>query len=143
MIPELDAQAERLTPKASVTDDPATQRPMTIQRPVVNVTLLPPGITVAASVGDTLLDAALDNNIDLPHECGGNCTCTTCHVHVISGGDNLSRMEEPERFRIQFAGARSRESRLACQALLTGGPVTVRIPDGITFQSIDRDILLT
>lgn len=71
-----------------------------------------------AFTGDTLLDAALDNGIDLPHECGGNCTCTTCHVLVEQGAQCLSQIEPPEDERLQDTPLRTPHSRLACQALL-------------------------
>lgn len=89
------------------------------------VTFLPDALTVVGNVGDTVLDAALDHGVDLPHECGGNCACTTCHVRVESGAENLSIPEPVEDERLSTADNRCRSSRLACQALLTGGPVTV------------------
>src|ERR1043165_3100620 len=92
-----------------------------------DITFHPAGQTITADVGSTLLDAALDNDIDLPHECGGNCSCTTCHVTILSGGNHLSPIEEPEAYRLQFAEDRTPESRLACQALLQGGPIIVEI----------------
>ena len=78
-----------------------------------------------AHTGDTLLDAALEHGIYIEHECGGNCTCTTCHVHIVSGGVNISPIEEPESYRLQFAEGLSSDSRLACQAILIGGAVIV------------------
>ena len=75
-----------------------------------------------------MLDAAIEHGIRIEHECGGNCACTTCHVHIVSGAKNLSPVEEPESYRLQFAEDLSSESRLACQALLTGGDVIVSIP---------------
>lgn len=93
----------------------------------VQVTFLPDNSTVTAHTGDTLLDAALDNGIDLPHACGGNCTCTTCHVVLEEGAEHLSPMQEPENERLDTAKARTPASRLACQTLLRGGPVVVTI----------------
>lgn len=93
----------------------------------VSVTFLPSGVTIQASAGDTLLDAALDNGVDLPHECGGNCSCTTCHVVVEAGMDRLSAVEYPEDERLDTAERREACSRLGCQALLLGGHVQVRI----------------
>ncbi len=78
-----------------------------------------------ARAGDTVLDAAIDNGIDLPHDCGGNCACTTCHIRVTCGAENLSAMETVEDDRLSTADNRTRQSRLACQALLAGGPVRV------------------
>ena len=90
-----------------------------------SVTFLPSNVTVEAAPGATLLDAALDYGIWLEHECGGNCSCTTCLIRVIQGAEHLSPVEEPEEYRLSTSENRSRESRLACQALLLGGPVSV------------------
>ena len=95
----------------------------------VQVTFLPVGLTVAASSGDTILDAALKNGIPLEHDCGGNCACTTCHVLVQAGAENLSTMEEVENDRLSTAANRTPASRLSCQALLRGGDVTVFVPE--------------
>lgn len=95
----------------------------------VAVTFLPSGIRIAARTGDTLLDAALDFGFDLPHECGGNCACTTCHVLVQSGAENLSPMEAAEDARLGTTDARTDTSRLGCQAILLGGQVTLIVPE--------------
>ncbi len=89
---------------------------------------MPANITIEAKRGDTILDAALEHGIDLPHECGGNCACTTCHVIVQAGMEYLSPMEEAESDRLETAEGRTPSSRLGCQALIFGGPVIVIIP---------------
>jgi len=91
----------------------------------VTITFLPDELTVKGRAGDTVLDAAIDNGIDLPHECGGNCACTTCHISVESGAEYLSPMEAVENDRLSTADMRTPRSRLACQALLVGGPIRV------------------
>jgi len=92
----------------------------------VTGTFLPDEISFPARRGDTLLDVALDNGISLPHECGGNCSCTTCHVTILEGWENLSSIEYPENERLEDADSRGDRSRLACQALILRGHVTVR-----------------
>ena len=101
-----------------------------MERPPVRVTLLPDGVMLIARAGDTLLDALLDHGIALEHECGGNCTCTTCHLHVEFGIENITPVEEPESYRLQFAEGRTAWSRLACQAILRGPDVTLKRPAG-------------
>src|SRR5690349_20830859 len=64
------------------------------------IVFLPQGITSLVQTGCTVLDAALDHGIDLPHECGGNCACTTCLVIVEAGMEHLSPMQEPEADRL-------------------------------------------
>ena len=84
-----------------------------MRREPVRVRFLPDNVEVSAWTGDTLLDAALENDLDLPHECGGNCTCTTCHVYIEEGGEHLSPMEPPEDERLDATPLRTDRSRLA------------------------------
>ena len=98
-----------------------------------SVTFLPQNVTVKASVGDTILDAALDGGIDIPNECGGNCACTTCHVIVEEGQESVTAMEGVERDRLATATGWTPASRLACQAILAGSGLTVRIPEAETW----------
>lgn len=96
-------------------------------RSLLKLTFLPDNRVVQARSGDTILDAALDNGIALPHECGGNCACTTCHVIVMAGHAALSVPEEVETDRISSAEGLTISSRLGCQAILRGGDVIVSI----------------
>ncbi len=101
------------------------------------VTFLPLNVTV--EVDDTkypladhgrpgsLLDIALANNVDLEHNCGGSCACTTCHVIVREGEDQLSPMEQDEEDRLDTAEGLTLHSRLGCQAIVRGD-VVVEIP---------------
>ena len=97
---------------------------------MAKLTFLPEEFTVEGKRGDTLLDVALDNGISLPHECGGNCACTTCHVRIEKGAEELSPMEEVELDRLCFAEAFSPLSRLGCQAILIGdGELIISVLD--------------
>ena len=75
----------------------------------------------------SLLDIALANDIDLEHNCGGSCACTTCHVIVKEGAENLSEMQEDEEDRLDTAVGLTIRSRLGCQAVVKGD-VVVEIP---------------
>src|SRR4051812_29276104 len=93
------------------------------------ITFLPMGVTCEALVGDSVLDVALANNIDLQHNCGGVCACSTCHVKVKQGMDLLPEMEDDEADQLDEAEGLSLESRLGCQSkLLTDGDLIVEIP---------------
>ena len=102
------------------------------------VTFLPMNVTVEVDDADfpygdhglpgSILDIALKNNIRLDHNCGGNCACTTCHVIVRAGADNLSAMEEDEEDKLDQAPGLTPYSRLGCQSVVTGD-VPVEIPD--------------
>jgi len=74
----------------------------------------------------SLLDIALNYHINLQHSCGGNCACTTCHVIVKQGEENLSDMEEDEEDRVYLADNVTLRSRLGCQAVVKGD-VTVEV----------------
>ncbi len=84
--------------------------------------------TVKAVEGESILDVALENNIELCHNCGGVCACTTCHVYIEEGMENLSEMSEREENYVDRAINPRLESRLACQSLIYVN-VTVKIPD--------------
>jgi 2Fe-2S ferredoxin len=75
----------------------------------------------------SLLDIALANGIELEHNCGGSCACTTCHVIVREGAENLSEMAEDEEDRLDTAEGLTLHSRLGCQAVVHGD-VVVEIP---------------
>jgi 2Fe-2S ferredoxin len=75
----------------------------------------------------SLLDIALAHDIHLEHNCGGSCACTTCHVVVREGEDNLSPMEQDEEDRLDTAEGLTLPSRLGCQAIVKGN-VVVEIP---------------
>jgi 2Fe-2S ferredoxin len=89
-----------------------------------------PGVTPYHEHGKegSLLDIALNYGIELQHACGGNCACTTCHVIVKQGEENLSGMEDDEDDRLYMADGLTLHSRLGCQAVVEGD-VTVEIAE--------------
>ena len=89
--------------------------------------LLTGSVSVLSSLLDSLLDIAMNNGFHLEHACGGNCACTTCHVVVKQGEQNLSEMEDDEFDRVEQASDFQLNSRLGCQAIVKGD-VTVHIP---------------
>ncbi len=101
------------------------------------VTFLPMNVTVTVEDGKapragygrpgSVLDIALGSDVRLTHDCGGSCVCTTCHVIVRGGWENLSRMREDEEDRLDMASGLTARSRLACQAVVRGD-VVVEIP---------------
>lgn len=90
------------------------------------VTFLPMKLTVDAQVGESILDVALNHDIPMQHACGGFCACATCHVHVISGMENLSSKEPDEEDRLGTADRLTDQSRLGCQSRISGD-LTVEI----------------
>ena len=52
---------------------------------------------------ESFLDVAMNCGIHLEHACGGSCACTTCHLIIKQGMENLSEMEEKEADRLDTA----------------------------------------
>jgi 2Fe-2S ferredoxin len=76
---------------------------------------------------ESFLDVAMNFGIPLEHACGGSCACTTCHLIVRKGGENLSDMEDNEADRLDTAWDLTTSSRLGCQAVIKGD-VVVEFP---------------
>ena len=66
----------------------------------------------------SILDVLLGHRVPLEHACGGNCACTTCHVIVKAGGDELSESTDQEEDMLDRAVGLTPTSRLACQAVV-------------------------
>ena len=90
---------------------------------------LPSDITVDVKSGVAVLDAALDNNIHLDHNCGGNCACSTCHIIITEGFESLYSMTEDEQDMLDEAEGLTKTSRLSCQAILADKDLVVTIPN--------------
>jgi len=86
---------------------------------------------VQAAPGDNLLDIAQAAGQPLEGTCEGQMACSTCHV-IVDPDDfgQLPRASEDEEDMLDLAAATTRNSRLACQIMLTAQmeTLTVRIP---------------
>jgi 2Fe-2S ferredoxin len=71
----------------------------------------------------SFLDVAMNHGIPLEHACGGSCACTTCHLIIKQGMQNLSEMEDNEADRLDTAWDLTTTSRLGCQAVIKGDVV--------------------
>jgi len=95
------------------------------------VTFLPDNKTFEIKPGQSLLDVALENDIDLQHNCGGVCACSTCHVIVKKGMDNFDEVSDEEADQLDEAEGLTLDSRLGCQCKVLseeGGDIVVEIP---------------
>ncbi|MBL1378652.1 ISC system 2Fe-2S type ferredoxin [Zobellella iuensis] len=90
--------------------------------------LCPEGAAVEAKLGETVLDVALRNGIDIEHACEKSCACTTCHVIVREGFDSLEESSELEDDMLDKAWGLEPESRLGCQARVADEDLVVEIP---------------
>ena len=90
--------------------------------------ICPEGAMVEAEPGTTVLDAALENSIEVEHACEKSCACTTCHVIVREGFDSLEEAEETEEDMLDKAWGLEPESRLSCQAVVAEEDLVIEIP---------------
>lgn len=95
-------------------------------------------VTLDVPDGETILDVALDHDIELEHNCGGSCACTTCHVIIREGMSHLSEMEEEEEDRLDTAPDLTLSSRLGCQALIEGDCVVEIPPNTQAFRKAEQ-----
>jgi 2Fe-2S ferredoxin len=72
---------------------------------------------------ESLLDIAKNFGVPLEHACGGSCACTTCHVIIRQGAATLSEMQDDEADRLDTAWGLTTDSRLGCQAVVSGNVV--------------------
>ena len=91
-------------------------------------TLCPEGMVVDAASGETILDVALRNHIEIEHACEKSCACTTCHCIVREGFDSLEPSDELEDDMLDKAWGLEPESRLSCQARVADADLVVDIP---------------
>ena len=82
-----------------------------------------------AAKGEHLLEVAVEHGINIEHACGGVCACSTCHVYVEQGMDQVCEPTEDEEDRVEEAPGLQLNSRLSCQCIIEGdGPIVVRVP---------------
>lgn len=101
----------------------------------VTLTFEEPGlepVTLTGAEGESVLEIALENGIEIQHNCGGVCGCSTCHVYIEKGMETLPEISEKEEDFIDRAVNPRIESRLACQCEI-GGDLRVRVPDQSQF----------
>jgi 2Fe-2S ferredoxin len=91
-------------------------------------TLCPEGKTIEATPGTSICDTLLDHGIEIEHACEKSCACTTCHVIVREGYDDLEPPTEKEDDLLDKAWGLELTSRLSCQARVRDEPLTIEIP---------------
>ena len=81
--------------------------------------------------GQSILEIFLKNDIGLHYNCGGVCSCTTCHLYIDSGEEHLEEISRREVDFLKRAVHAGPNSRLGCQCLIVNdhGELAITIPD--------------
>ncbi|KAG7368072.1 2Fe-2S ferredoxin-type domain containing protein [Nitzschia inconspicua] len=75
---------------------------------------------VDARVGESFLQVAHRNDIDLEGACEGVCACSTCHlIFPVEVFDQLPEPSEDEEDMLDMAFGLTETSRLGCQVIVT------------------------
>ncbi|MEO6069353.1 MAG: 2Fe-2S iron-sulfur cluster-binding protein [Chitinophagaceae bacterium] len=80
-----------------------------------------PDANIKGKEGQSLLEVLLNNEIQLPHDCGGVCSCSTCHIYIKEGNQWLEKIVKREMDFLKKVKNKTENSRLACQCLLVPG----------------------
>ncbi|HEY0709044.1 MAG TPA: 2Fe-2S iron-sulfur cluster-binding protein [Polyangia bacterium] len=80
------------------------------------VRFMPEGIETEVPKGTSFLEAARTCHAQVGSACGGVCACSTCHVYVREGFDDLSEVQDREEDIMDKAFDVRPTSRLGCQA---------------------------
>lgn len=84
----------------------------------------------------SILEVALKNDIELHHNCGGVCACSTCHLYLEKGEGFVEELSDGEEDFIDRAVNPRLNSRLGCQCVLLEneeGEIVVTLPDQTQF----------
>ena len=90
--------------------------------------LCPKGAVIDAKPGDNVCELALKNNIEIEHACELSCACTTCHVFVREGFDDLEEADDLEEDFLDKAWGVDPDSRLSCQLIVKDTDIVIEIP---------------
>ena len=91
-------------------------------------TICPQGATVTVPTGQKLALALAKAGINIPHACGYNCACATCHIIVRAGGDSLEEPDDNELDQLDTVPTAGSLSRLSCQTRMGERDITIEIP---------------
>ena len=93
-----------------------------------NDEFFPEGIVIETNPGTSVCRALLDNGIEIEHACEMSNACTTCHVYVREGFDTIEESDEIEDDLLDKAWGLDPDSRLSCQAIVSGDDLVIEIP---------------
>lgn len=88
--------------------------------------------TVQGTAGKTVMEAAVRHNVPgIDAECGGSCSCGTCHVIVAQEwAARIPARSGEEEATLDYASGLTGNSRLSCQIVVSDAldGLTVRLP---------------
>ena len=93
-----------------------------------HVELCPQGKIIQADTGVVLIEALLEDGIEIEHACEKSCACTTCHIVVREGFNSLNPADELEEDMLDKAWGVEPTSRLSCQTIVSDKDLVVEIP---------------
>lgn len=101
------------------------------------VTFITPGggtVDIENAVG-SLMEIAVEHEVEgIDGDCGGVCSCSTCHVHVIKEWmDRVGPPNETEKDTLEFNSHYQPNSRLTCQIEMSAAL------DGLVVEVAPRD----
>lgn len=90
-------------------------------------------ILLEAEAGQSVMQLAVSKGVPgIDADCGGSCSCATCHVYVESPAAGLPAPDATEDDLLDFTACeRSEGSRLSCQLVLPDDAdlLVVRLPE--------------
>ena len=89
--------------------------------------------SVEGKIGSTVMEVAIRHSVPgIEAECGGACSCATCHVYVDEAwSDRVGKPSAMEEDMLDFAFEVKPNSRLSCQIKVTEAldGLVVRTPE--------------
>lgn len=92
------------------------------------VTFLPFSVTVDCDEGESVFSAGRRQGVPIPTACAGQATCGLCRVKIVAGAEHLPPINKDEQRHLGNTYFITK-LRLSCQCKVTGGDVTVLLPD--------------
>jgi ferredoxin, 2Fe-2S len=85
--------------------------------------------TVDVPAGQSVMDGSVRNNLPgIVAECGGSCSCATCHVHVDpQWADAFDEPISEETDLVEFLDGSDERSRLSCQLIVSEACAGARV----------------
>jgi ferredoxin len=91
------------------------------------VTFLPGGLRIDCRDGESVFEVGRRAGVAIPTACVGQASCGLCRVKIMAGEEHLTPLGPPERKHLGNVYFITK-LRLSCQARVSGGEVTVEIP---------------